>query len=124
MNRTRTIREVRGRWADARRGVYLLEREIERSYRKDEIGAEMLTRTVLEPFKRLLDIIDGPISEGEDKDFALSLAGINNFNTATMRRKLDDILAYYTPLMVRQGIEVKLTEKRIVVAQLVERESA
>lgn len=121
MNKVRTIKEVRGRWSDARRGVYLLKQEILRSYKKDAIGAEMLTRAVLEPFERLLDIIDEPIAQGEDIDFAMSLAGSNNFTAKTYRNKLDVILPAYTRLMAAQGIEVTLTEKRRVIATLVEK---
>jgi hypothetical protein len=119
MSRVRTIKEVRGRWADARRAVYLLQEEIARSYRKDQAGAEFMRKEVLEPMKMLLDAIDAPISEGEDLDFAMSLAGLNNFNASTFKRKMEAFLPHYTRYMAEQGIDVQLVERRRVIAQLV-----
>lgn len=119
MSRVRTIKEVRGRWADARRAVYLLQEEIARSYRKDQAGAEFMRKEVLAPMKMLLDAIDAPISEGEDLDFAMSLAGLNNYSDDTFERKMAALLPHYTKRKALKGIEVTLVEKRRVIAQLV-----
>lgn len=122
MNRTRTIKEVRGRWADSRRAVFLLEQEIERTYRKDPVGAEFLRNLVALPFKKLLDILDEPMTVGEDLDFALSLAGLNNFNQETFERKFDVLIPYYRQIMHEKDYEVTFEVKRRVVAKLVPQE--
>ena len=119
MNRVRTVKEVRGRWSDARRGNYLLEREIERMVRKDPVGAKMLREEILEPWKKLLDILDEPIAGDEDNDFAQNFAGSNNFNKKTWKSKLDIAVPAYAKLMAEEGIRVELVERRIVPAKLV-----
>jgi hypothetical protein len=124
MNKVRKIKEVRGRWADAKRGIYLFERELERSYKKDPVGAQMLREEILEPWKKLLDIIDEPIADNEDKDFAQSLAGSNNFNKKTWKSKLDVAVPEYARLMAEEGIRVELVERRVVPAKLVESKGA
>lgn len=116
MNKPRNIKEIRGYWADTRRGAYILEREIERSYKKDPEGAEMLRKLVAEPLRKLLDSIDEPITQGDEVDFALSLAGLNNYNLRTFKRKIEVFMPHYIKLMALEGIEVTLVEKRRVIA--------
>jgi hypothetical protein len=98
-----------------------MQREIERSFRKDPVGKEYFT-SLLQTIVAHLDDEDKALEKTERLDLAVSLAGSNNFNQETWESKLAVIMPEYSQIMAEQGIEVKLVKRRVVIAKLVPNE--
>jgi hypothetical protein len=91
---TRTSKELRGETDDAKRSVYSLEREINRSYYDDPIG-KSYCQSLLRDFKRLLEHLEEPLNEAVDFEGKCDLRGSH-------RKQLDAINKVFAALGPRK----------------------
>jgi hypothetical protein len=82
---TRSSKELRREEADSTRAAYLLRREFERVYKKDQVGLEY-SLGLLNIISRFLDHIDAPLALAGDFDAACDLRGSWQFQLERINR--------------------------------------
>lgn len=104
-------KELRGEEADALRAVFLLKREVERSYHKDRAGEDYCNK-LLNTISRFLDHIDGPLSLAGEIELFLSFAGVNNYTRATIKKRIED-LKFLDEMLEKEGYPLEPSARTI-----------
>ena len=110
---------LRGEAERAALSLYRVKCEVERKYVRDSAGLAWLQKH-FNQISLFLDHVDGPLARANDLEDALNLRGLAQFNSDTVRRKLDILIPLYQKLLEEEGKPFK----RIVVAELVEERTA
>jgi hypothetical protein len=110
-------RVLRGEAERAALSLYRVKCEVERKYIKDSAGLAWLQKH-FNQISLFLDHVDGPLARASDLEDAMSLRGLAQFNSDTVRGRLDVLIPLYERLLIEEGKPFR----RVLVAQPIEGE--